>query len=783
MFEADLPIVRPSQDLLDAAAFANRIAASIFSAEGNGGCAIGLVGGWGTGKTSVLNLVERRLALLTTMNSSDAMVRSILGENFIDSVEKLDASYQKYEEILSDDSDLKIYGTYLYSSIYRINILKNRGLSDADARKAEGIWRSIQIASENPSVVFFRFSPWLLGHRVDLTLAYISEVSKSIGSKLGVEAQKAIADYLSAIERISKIAGPLGWIGGVTGTGSIGKYVGLSAKIEAEHFSKGISLEDAKQKLKWNLSKQETKVVIVIDDIDRLAPSEAQLMISLVKSQMDMPNIVHILAYDKKRTEKLLRRRPSRYGDGYIDKIVQVEIELPPPTKARVYEMFAPTIDGLIQKYKTIPSNRMTFVQQDIINSYVENPRDIVRLANSIKFGWPAIENYVDPLDYVVIEVLRLFERDVFNWVRQNIDVINGRRFSSLPDEEWKHEIEQVLARARHDSAARSALRYLFPRIARVTGDGAPGENDDDVIARDAFRVCSQQSSDVYFGLAPQSGAIGHAEVRELRAAVDDPSSLRALLGLVEDSGIETYRAQRIAFLNSLTADANNREALSIGRILNLLEIADQLVLCGDPEPGFFGPIFNGDRIRTILIKYIESLGADTRYGIAAEIMSEGHSLTAVVDLCRSLIGDLRSGGASGRSAFGGAEAQNLRQIVLDRVRRAASEGRFWGQPDPMALLWFWQQAVEDEEVRSWLESQLKSDKILERFMVIAPGMVYSTAGNYRSVRREIWSRIVDIDAVHEKAKIWAAAENEDDDRVKVARAFVEAIARGNDRN
>jgi hypothetical protein len=47
---------------------------------------------------------------------------------------------------------------------------------------------------------------------------------------------------------------------------------------------------------------------------------------------------------------------------------------------------------------------------RDGIRRWIRSPRDVVRLANAVKFSWPAVESEIDPQDLVAMEGLRLFD-------------------------------------------------------------------------------------------------------------------------------------------------------------------------------------------------------------------------------------------------------------------------------------------------------------------------------------------------------------------------------------
>ena len=60
----------------------------------------------------------------------------------------------------------------------------------------------------------------------------------------------------------------------------------------------GIPLDDLKSKVSEHLRETNQKIVVVIDDVDRLDPDEIRMMMKLVRSIADFSNIIYILCYD-----------------------------------------------------------------------------------------------------------------------------------------------------------------------------------------------------------------------------------------------------------------------------------------------------------------------------------------------------------------------------------------------------------------------------------------------------------------------------------------------------
>lgn len=61
MFSSDRPINKSSEDLLGRSAFSKRIATAITNLKTGDSTVIGLYGAWGSGKTSIINMIEEEL--------------------------------------------------------------------------------------------------------------------------------------------------------------------------------------------------------------------------------------------------------------------------------------------------------------------------------------------------------------------------------------------------------------------------------------------------------------------------------------------------------------------------------------------------------------------------------------------------------------------------------------------------------------------------------------------------------------------------------------------------
>jgi len=125
------------------------------------------------------------------------------------------------------------------------------------------------------------------------------------------------------------------------------KYVGSGAKSWGDLKSNDLSA--IKAELNGLLEKQSHKIIIVIDDIDRLNDTEIRQIFQMIKSLGDFPNTIYLLAFDKTVVINALEKVQEGYGAGYLEKVVQIPFEIPLISKQEVEHLLFSQIYELVK--------------------------------------------------------------------------------------------------------------------------------------------------------------------------------------------------------------------------------------------------------------------------------------------------------------------------------------------------------------------------------------------------------------------------------------------------
>jgi predicted KAP-like P-loop ATPase len=114
-----------------------------------------------------------------------------------------------------------------------------------------------------------------------------------------------------------------------------------------------VQLEKQRHKLEEILRESGKRVVVTIDDIDRLDRAEIHAMFKLVKLGADFERITYVLAFDDEMVAAALGERFSgggtEAGRAFLEKIIQVPLHLPPADKLALRKIAMQSVDETLQ--------------------------------------------------------------------------------------------------------------------------------------------------------------------------------------------------------------------------------------------------------------------------------------------------------------------------------------------------------------------------------------------------------------------------------------------------
>ena len=349
MIQKENAIKKAEEDLLGRRKFVERISEAIVSYSSDENLIIGLEGKWGSGKTSILNLIE---------------------ENLKDEVE------------------------------------------------------------------IFRFSPWNFISRKQLVSDFFDQFSYFLGDSRH--------DFKSVSECLKKMAyllKPVKYYSGVAG--DIAKVLESVLNGTGDFLTKELNFEKIKQRINKILLENDKKIVVMIDDIDRLSDNEIIEIFQLVKGAGEFKKVIYILAYDHELVKSSLDIISKNRGEEYLEKIVQIQIEVPVANKEFLEKKFLSELNKIFPD--KIDTEDFDLFYNNILKQEIVDIRKIEKILNNIRFGRDYAEKKLNIAEYILLKTLKVTNTICYNKIIDKLTI--DRAFEEIPEDKKQLSLETRVLR------------------------------------------------------------------------------------------------------------------------------------------------------------------------------------------------------------------------------------------------------------------------------------------------------------------------------------------------
>lgn len=530
--------------------------------------------------------------------------------------------------------------------------------------------------ANHPTVAVAKFNPWRFGSDEDLMRAFFETLATAMEQRLttGVEsAGKALRDY--------------GFLLSPVGGGDAAK--GLGQKLSET------SLETLRKRVEAFLNANHLRIIMMIDDIDRLDRREIQSIFKLVKLSAGFNNISYVLAFDDEVVASALG---ERYGDGdanagrrFLEKIVQIPLTLPPADPIELRKL---TFDGAnvaIQEsgIELTEEQVGAFVRHyvDGLEPGVTSPRQARLYGNALLFALPLLKGEVNPVDQMLIEGIRVVYPQLYAYIRDHADdLLTSERGTNRRSDERKRELHEALdaclpnlGKDLREQVRTRLLETLFPRL----GSMSYGTEWDSIWFQEQ-RVCSPQYFPRYFTYSVPQRDISDVAVARFLAAAEEGNE-----GYLEEVWVSVVaRNATEQFVRKLRHREESMASTPAANIARL--VANH----GDAVPRGTSAILSdwGFMQAAILVAHLlRRVESGERLAIARQVLATT-AFDFAFECLRWFRTDTSQPDAEDHRLFSVEDEDGLGKILAQRVGEAAAEQpifrRFKG--DTGRFLWIW---------------------------------------------------------------------------------------------
>jgi predicted KAP-like P-loop ATPase len=313
--------------------------------------------------------------------------------------------------------------------------------------------------------------------------------------------------------------------------------VGKLAEIVGHHNK---SIEEIKNEICENQIKYDGRIIIVIDDIDRLNEIEIKQIFQLVKSIADFPNTTYVLTFDREVVSKALETEQCGNGNQYLEKIVQIPFELPEISRSELISLLDTQILKIIVRNPHDDFYEKAYIE--MLNRgfyhFFNNIRDINRYINVANFNYEVLKEEVNVIDFIGITAIQVFLPELYQEIKSNRHVFLSTKVSSNSQNDSDKAIcVEILNRydIKRRNILQNFLTMLFPKLSSFY-ENTTHSSEAYVLWRKNRRICSEYFFNVYFRFAVSETKISQAEMKILLSKGNDVVTiLESIQNIIKD--------------------------------------------------------------------------------------------------------------------------------------------------------------------------------------------------------------------------------------------------------
>jgi hypothetical protein len=210
------------------------------------------------------------------------------------------------------------------------------------------------------------------------------------------------------------------------------------------------SIKSKFEEINKSLIKTGKRLIIFIDDLDRLSGSEVFEVLKIIRNTANFSNTFFVVGLDEQYVVQALTKTNSITKEHqYLKKIFQLTITLPIITK-NIFQR-------KIREYLSVES--MSLQDQERINrmlNYIDdnkghlrecfnNLRDVKRFCNSFKISFELLKEEVEIVDLALLEMLKLNNLAIYHEIANSRIITHSSNFDQYDshDSEWKEYEEK----------------------------------------------------------------------------------------------------------------------------------------------------------------------------------------------------------------------------------------------------------------------------------------------------------------------------------------------------
>lgn len=476
----------------------------------------------------------------------------------------------------------------------------------------------------NGHIILLKFNPWRFSDETQLLENFFFALANKLEERIETKGEK----LAELVKTYSWVTTPLDAV-------KINLFGAADANIKVSEALKKIAeakpkadVNELKKRIEKILDESDKKIVVIMDDIDRLDKEEIQAIFRLVKLSADFPNTIYILSFDIERVAEALAEKygSEEAGQSFLEKIIQLSLPLPPLTSKKLINLTFNEINKLLADNKIeLPKKRdadWSYFFVTTFGKYLKSPRLVKKYINNLWFAIPQTKDELNILDLQTIEAIHTFFPKLYEIIRNNKNVFllepSNPFFREEEEQEHIKKLKVILTEfpEQEKNVLEKIIQEIFPQTSAVFSNGSYGTSWHDMWSKEK-RIASPKYFQRYFDFGISDDDISDVE---LQSFIDN------LINRSDKENISTIKK----------LISNNREELFLEKVSLLVDtlkehVSIKLAKAIAKSGHFFPKSENNDSI--VLGFQTFSYAARLLRHLLEKIKEENHQIEVAIEL------------------------------------------------------------------------------------------------------------------------------------------------------
>lgn len=474
-------------------------------------------------------------------------------------------------------------------------------------------------------------------------------------------------------------------------------------------------LKGLKNRIDEKLKEHKKRLVVLIDDIDRLDKNEIQAIFRLVRLTADFSYITYILAFDD---EVVAGAISERYGNGsikdgkkFLEKIIQVPLYLPKVGSFALQSFVFQCLSEALEDSQVLLNDTEKETIESIfflgLEPFITTPRLIKRYGQILAFSLSVMKGEVNVVDLVLLEAIKIFYPNLYEVIKKHPEYFSYQlktQITLLKDTKKKNfqrvrrdYIRSFLKKLDYakQEASKKLIEFLFPGF-----DSIFQENREDSTKEEKWdeeqRLISGQYFDRYFSYTITENDISDKQIASFLSEVSSKSVdtiVYEIKQIVTSKNIDLFINKLKLKEKKITKTVAEKLALAIAELGELLPA--------------YRPLFSAVTQASFLIsQLISKLSEAEQFEVTKQVIQKANLLSFSLECFFSI-----TERGNTKELFSLHEKEELAKYIVDKIREVAAESIIYIKYREQAsiLLHLWASHNPDE-TKEYIAKTFKND-------------------------------------------------------------------------